>query len=107
MTRCAGRTVRSRSSGWTRSWSRPWRATQPTRKTAAALAEEVAVVLPWHAERPPEIAGQLTRLIRHLGGDDALLRWLDEHPGRPRAVARAYRLAGLLDGISASRAVVT
>jgi hypothetical protein len=77
------------------------------RRAAAALADQVAVVLPWHAELPPEIAGRLTRLIRYLGGDDALLRWLDEHPGRPRRVSRAYRLVGLLDGISACRAVVT
>jgi hypothetical protein len=77
------------------------------RQAAAALANEVATVLPWHAGLPPEIAGYLTRLVRHLGGDDALLRWLDEHPGRPRVLARAYRLVGLLDGISASSAVVT
>jgi hypothetical protein len=67
----------------------------------------VAAVLPWHATLPPEIAGHLTRLVRYLGGDEALLRWLDEHPGRPRLVARTYRLVGLLDGISASPPVVT
>ena len=76
------------------------------RQAAAALADEVAVVLPWHAELPHEITGHLTRLIRHLGGDDALLRWLDEHPGLPRVVARIYRLVGLLDGISGSRSVI-
>jgi hypothetical protein len=76
-------------------------------RASAALADEVATVLPWHATMPHELAGQLTRLIRHLGGDDALLRWLDEHPGKPRLVARAYRLVGLLDEISASDAVVT
>jgi hypothetical protein len=77
------------------------------RRAAAALADEVATVLPWHAELPPEIAGHLKPLIQHLGGDDALLRWLDEHPGHPRVVARAYRLVGLLDGISGSSAIVT
>jgi hypothetical protein len=73
----------------------------------AELAEQVATVLPWHASLPTDVAGDLTRLVRHLGGDDALLQWLDGHPGRPRVVARAYRLIGLLDGISGSRAVVT
>lgn len=73
----------------------------------ADLADQVATVLPWHASVPPEIAGDLTRLVRHLGGDDALLHWLDRFPGRPRMVARTYPLIGLLDGISGSRAVVT
>jgi hypothetical protein len=72
-----------------------------------ALADAVATVLPWHAELPPEMAGHLQRLVRYFGGDDELLRWLDEHPGRPRVVARAYHLVGLLDGISGSSAVVT
>jgi hypothetical protein len=76
-------------------------------EAAARLADQVATVLPWHASLPPDIAGHLTRLVRHLGGDDALLGWLDEHPGRPRAAARLYRLIGLLDGISGSSAVVT
>ena len=76
-------------------------------RTDVALADAVATVLPWHAELPPEMAGHLKRLIRHFGGDDELLRWLDEHPGRPRVAARAYHLVGLLDGISGSSAVVT
>jgi hypothetical protein len=67
----------------------------------------VATVLPWHATLPPDIAGHVTRLVRHLGGDDALLKWLDEHPGRPRVAARLYQLVGLLDGISGSSAVIT
>jgi hypothetical protein len=44
-------------------------------------------VLPWHSALPTDVAAHLTRLIRHLGGDDALLRRLDEHPGRARVVA--------------------
>ena len=76
-------------------------------RAVAALADQVATVLPWHASLPPDIAGHLTRLVRHLGGDDALLGWLDEHPGRPRVAARLYRLIGLLDGISGSSAVIT
>jgi hypothetical protein len=71
------------------------------------LADQVATVLPWHATLPPDIAGHVTRLVRHLGGDDALLKWLDEHPGRPRVAARLYQLVGLLDGISGSSAVIT
>ncbi|HET6259782.1 hypothetical protein [Pseudonocardia sp.] len=77
------------------------------RQADAALAEQVSTVLPWHATLPIDIAAQLARLARHLGGDDALLRWLDEHPGRPRVVTRAFRLVGLLDQISGSAAVVT
>ena len=73
----------------------------------AMLADQVAMVLPWHAAVPPEVAGHLTRLVRHLGGDDALLRWLDEHPGRPRVAARLYLLVGLLDQVSGHKAVVT
>ncbi|MCU1663353.1 MAG: hypothetical protein JWR58_3418 [Pseudonocardia sp.] len=77
------------------------------RQADAGLAEQVSTVLPWHATLPIDIAAQLTRLARHLGGEDALLRWLDEHPGRSRVVARTFRLVGLLDQISGSRAVVT
>jgi hypothetical protein len=77
------------------------------RRADAALADAVATVLPWHAHLPPEMAGPLNRLIRYLGGDDELLRWLDEHPGRPRVVARVHHLVGLLDGVSGSSAVVT
>jgi hypothetical protein len=77
------------------------------RQADSALADAVATVLPWHAHLPPEMAGHLNKLIRHLGGDDELLRWLDEHPGRPRLVARVYRLVGILDGLSGSSAVVT
>ena len=77
------------------------------RQADAALAEQVSTVLPWHATLPTGVAAHLTRLVRHLGGDDALVRWLDEHPGRPRVVARTFRLVGLLDEISASPAVVT
>jgi hypothetical protein len=76
-------------------------------RASAALADQVATVLPWHTAVPNELAGQLTRLIDHLGGDDALLRWLDGYPGRPRLVARAYRLVGLLDQISAAEPVIT
>ncbi|AEA25657.1 hypothetical protein Psed_3475 [Pseudonocardia dioxanivorans CB1190] len=77
------------------------------RREDVALADAVATVLPWHAELPPEMAGHLTRLIRYFGGDDGLLRWLDEHPGLPRVVARAYHLVKFLDEISGVSAVVT
>ena len=77
------------------------------RQAEAELADQVATVLPWHASVPPEVAGHLTRLVRDLGGDDALLRWLDEHPGRPRVAARLYWLVGLLDQVSGQKAVVT
>jgi hypothetical protein len=77
------------------------------RRADAELADEVATVLPWHAHLPLEMAGRLTELVRYLGGDEELLRWLDEHPGRPRLVARVYRLVGILDAVSGSGSVVT
>jgi hypothetical protein len=77
------------------------------RQAEVDLAEQVSTVLPWHASLPTDVAARMSRLVRHLGGDHALLRWLDENPGRPRVVARTYRLIGLLDQISGSPAVVT
>ncbi|USX53779.1 hypothetical protein [Lentzea sp. HUAS12] len=71
------------------------------------LAEQVARVLPFHAELPHTIAGDLLRVVKHVGGDRALLPWLDDHPGRPRLVARVYRVIGLLDELTARPDVVT
>jgi hypothetical protein len=72
----------------------------------AALAEQVARLLPTHWMLPNSAASALSKLTKHLGGPPALEAWLDGHPGHPRLVARAYRLIGLLDRLSGRRAVV-
>jgi hypothetical protein len=73
----------------------------------AALAEQVARLLPTHWMLPNSAAAALSKLTKHLGGPAALEAWLDGYPGRPRLVARTYRLIGLLDRLSGRRAVVT
>ncbi|HEY0531522.1 MAG TPA: hypothetical protein VGD29_07990 [Actinoplanes sp.] len=73
----------------------------------SALAEQVARLLPMHWMLPNSAAAALSKLRKHLGGPAALEAWLDGHPGRPRLVARTYRLIGLLDRLSGRRAVVT
>jgi hypothetical protein len=72
-----------------------------------ALAEQVAQVLPLHWTLPNPSVGALSALVRHLGGEAQLNAWLDEHPGRPRLVARTYRLVELLDRISDHPVVVS
>jgi hypothetical protein len=73
----------------------------------AALAGQVAHLLPMHWMLPNSAIAALSKLTKHLGGPAALEAWLDGHPGRPRLVARTYRLIGLLDRLSGRRAVVT
>ncbi|GAA0943576.1 hypothetical protein [Virgisporangium aurantiacum] len=73
----------------------------------AALAEQVARLLPTHWMLPNSAAAALSKLTKHLDGPAALEAWLDGHPGRPRLVARTYRLIRLLDRLSNRRAVVT
>jgi hypothetical protein len=72
----------------------------------AALADEVARMLPFHAQLPDPVAADLVTLTRHLGGDEALLEWLDGYPGRPRVTARLIRVIDLLDRWSAVPGVV-
>jgi hypothetical protein len=72
----------------------------------AALAEEIARLLPFHAQLPNPVAAALKRVKDHLGGEAALWSWLDRHPGRPRETARLYHVMALLDRISAEPAVV-
>jgi hypothetical protein len=71
------------------------------------LADQVARVVPFHWNLPDPLVAALSRLTRHLGGEAALLHWLDRHPGRARTVARLYMFIGLLDRLSAEPAVVT
>ena len=70
------------------------------------LAGQVARVLPFHAELPHSIAANLLRVVKHVDGDSALLSWLDGHAGRPRLVARVFRVIGLLDELTARPDVV-
>ncbi|MCW2503550.1 MAG: hypothetical protein JWO79_1834 [Actinomycetia bacterium] len=76
------------------------------REHEAALAREVARLLPHHWRLPHPMAADLTRLIRHLGGERQLLDWLGQHAGAPRITARIYELVDLLDQVSADQAVV-
>jgi hypothetical protein len=73
----------------------------------AALANRVARLLPFHWQLPNPLAGSLARISRRLGGEPALLDWLDRFSGRPRLTARLYRVIALLDRLSANPAVVS
>jgi hypothetical protein len=73
----------------------------------AELADQVAIIALFHAELPNALAVQMTRIVKHLGGETALVQWLDRFPGRPRIVARLFALIDLLDMFSAEPSVVT
>ena len=72
----------------------------------AALAREVAELLPHGWDLPYKLKQALQELIAHLGGEDELMKWLDTHPGRPRLTARIYALLGLLDQYGGTPEVV-
>jgi hypothetical protein len=78
-----------------------------TEAEETALADEIARLLPFHSELPHEVARTLSTLLTHFGGEQGLWAWLDRHPGRPRVVARLYRVMALLDRVSAEPGVVT
>ncbi|MCP2242426.1 hypothetical protein [Lentzea aerocolonigenes] len=71
------------------------------------LVNQVARVLPFHAELPHAVAADMLRVVKHVGGDSALLSWLDSHPGHPRLVARVFRVIGVLDELTARPDVVS
>lgn len=73
----------------------------------AALADQVARLLPFHWALPNKLTEAMTQVIDHLGGQRDLMAWLDGHSGLPRLVARLYVLMGLLDQFSEEPAVVT
>jgi hypothetical protein len=72
----------------------------------ATLADEVARMLPFHLQLPNPMIADLVAVTGHLGGDEALLRWLDGYPGRPRVTARLFQVIDLLDRWSAVPGVV-
>jgi hypothetical protein len=78
-----------------------------TEAEEAALADEVARVMPFHAELPNPLVAALEKVMDHLGGEPSLWAWLDRHPGRPRKTARLYLVMSLLDRISTEPAVVS
>ncbi|WP_432042396.1 hypothetical protein [Streptomyces cadmiisoli] len=73
----------------------------------AALADQVARLVPFHWSLPNTIAAELSQVTDHVGGQPELLAWLDRYPGMPRLTARLYVLMGLLDQYSSDDAVVT
>ncbi|MEW2083260.1 hypothetical protein [Streptomyces sp. NPDC005283] len=73
----------------------------------AALAHQVARLLPFHWTWPNRVAEGMTQIIDHFGDQRELMAWLERHPGLPRLVARLYVFMGLLDWYSAVPAVVT
>lgn len=73
----------------------------------AALAQQVARLLPFHWNLPTSLREEITAFIEHLGDQRDLVAWLDRHPGRPQLVARLYVLMGLLDEYTAEPGVVS
>ncbi|MEU6548579.1 hypothetical protein [Streptomyces sp. NPDC046859] len=73
----------------------------------AALARQVARLLPFHWTWLSQVAQEMSQIMDHFGDQRELMAWLDRHPGLPRLVARLYIFMGLLDRYSAVPAVVT
>ncbi|GHE98797.1 hypothetical protein E5082_32210 [Streptomyces griseoluteus] len=73
----------------------------------AALAHQVARLLPFHWTWPNRVAEAMSQIMNHFDDQRELMAWLDRHPGLPRLVARLYVFMGLLDSYSAMPAVVT
>ncbi|MFI1166988.1 hypothetical protein ACH4UM_26155 [Streptomyces sp. NPDC020801] len=76
-------------------------------QSEAALADQMAQLLPFHGVLPNSTTESMAQVIDHLGGQRELMAWLDRHPGPPRLTARLYVLMGLLDEFSERPAVVT
>ncbi|MDX2622758.1 hypothetical protein PV356_25060 [Streptomyces sp. WI03-5b] len=72
----------------------------------ARLAEEVAEILPLGWSLQPRAKERLHTVSEHLGGERAVLEWLDRHPGLPRLTARLVALEGNLDRFSEDPAVI-
>jgi hypothetical protein len=72
----------------------------------AALAYQVSQVVAFEPLVPNEATTYLERVVRHLGGQSALLDWLDRFPGEPTLVSSSVHLADLLGALSSLDAVV-
>ncbi|WP_433606561.1 hypothetical protein ACQP2P_30385 [Dactylosporangium sp. CA-139114] len=72
----------------------------------AALAGQVAYFVGQSEPPCTPIASCLQHIMEHVGGDEALLAWLDRFPGRPRLVTRALELVALLDRYGDCRPLV-
>jgi hypothetical protein len=66
----------------------------------------VARIAAFHTALPNPIVANMATLVKHLGGEVALARWLDHFPGRPRILARLFGTIDLLDTYSAQQAVL-
>ncbi|WP_214369969.1 hypothetical protein [Pseudonocardia sp. H11422] len=73
----------------------------------AELADQVALLMPFHAMMPIALVATLQRVERRLGGEAEMFAWLDGHPGRPRMTTRSYGVIALLDEVGGLRPVVT
>ncbi|MHA6793304.1 hypothetical protein ACVGVM_07250 [Pseudonocardia bannensis] len=73
----------------------------------AELADQVAMLMPFHASMPIALVATLQRVEHRLGGEAEMLAWLDRHPGRPRMTTRSYGVIALLDEVGGLRPVVT
>ncbi|WP_432824529.1 hypothetical protein [Dactylosporangium sp. CA-092794] len=74
-----------------------FRAGRLDRAAQATLADQVAILIGQPEPPATPIASALRRILEGIGGDEALLAWLDGFPGRPRLVARILGLVALLD----------
>ncbi|MER7277278.1 hypothetical protein ABT369_22815 [Dactylosporangium sp. NPDC000244] len=72
----------------------------------AKLAGQVAYLVGQFEPPCTPVASGLRHIMEHVGGDEALLAWLDQFPGRPRLVTRALELVGLLDRYGDCRPLV-
>jgi hypothetical protein len=72
----------------------------------ARLADEVARILPFHAQLPNPMVAALSRVEKRAGGEAGVFDLLERHPGPPRLVARLYRFMRLLDELTDEPAVI-
>lgn len=76
------------------------------RSAEATLALQVARVYMCEPILPNATVAQIGRISRHLGGQDAVLRWLGEFEGEPRFVAAMVDLVDLLGALSGNAQVL-
>ncbi len=76
------------------------------RSAEAQLALQVAHVYICEPILPNSTVVMVGRISRHLGGQDAVLRWLGEFEGEPRFTAAMIDLADLLGALSGNSQVL-